>query len=306
MDSAQQDLQQHVFRLLQEVVSDLSGTGRLTYAAAVKPQLQHRTSASFSESRLGFRSFRDFLLEAQRQGFVDLREAPGGDLEILVAGVSRDSTVATGRRPVPSGRRRHDRVRSDFWRAFVDWGDGLKRLYDRSTGRVVMFAGEAPPPELELPDAREARAAWSNSPERFVEIKPVPFIDQLAWMREFADSLDDAAMKTALQRALESERPARAFAQIVRGVPQLADAWFTQLFRKVADTIQSWGEQNSLEVEFLEPVPRRSLGPPRIAGPAVGPVSEAKVRERLHAAIERMPLADLLRISLPVEYLIEH
>jgi hypothetical protein len=65
--------------------------------------------------------------------------------------------------------------------------------------------------------------------------------------------------------------------------------------------IQEWARNHQLDVTVYE-APQ-----PRVAEPAglfAGTVDDETLRRRLHEAIDRMPVPELLRLSIPLEYLI--
>jgi len=290
--------------LLQQVVHEFEVGGRRAYSAGLKPALQQRTYHAFSEHRLGFRSFREFLLRAEREGYVRLRPTSNGDLEALSVESANAKPVAerTVAPWLPS-------IRSDIWKAFNDWTPGWKRLYKITTAEVYLFPEHASPFGDEKPEYGAYRAEAANSPEGFKEISPIAESLQRTWMASYAAQLTDEADRRALEATLETDRPIPAFTRLVIGLPG-GGGWKRYRTRKVLDEMYKWASKNGLELEpFATKAPGGApAGSYSKAGlstqDSAGPTDEARKR-RVLAALERMPLAELLRLSIPVEYLIE-
>jgi hypothetical protein len=290
------------FTLLAEVVADQNARGRPCYSAGLKPALQKRMPG-FYEGRLGFTSFREFLENAASRGLVRLEPTGGPDVNVVPPG-GRAVPVATG--PLDRARTPHW-IRSDLWRAFFDWTPGLKRVYDRKVDRAVMFP-EAPNP-LEDPDATALRSATESEPERFVPIEPIPMDAQTAWMSDFVAKLADGPLTQALHGALMSDRPIQAFNRVVRADPALGREWYARRLEEVENVVLSWQKEHGLTFPIREatqlPTPHLDTPGRGVPQAAIEITEIDQLRKQLHLAIDEMPLGDLLKLSIPLQYLVE-
>jgi Uncharacterised protein family (UPF0158) len=301
--------QSHVrsaFLLLQEAVRDLQVRGRTANAAGLKPSLQQRTYNVFSEHRLGFRSFRDFLIEAERQKFIRLRPAAGGDLEVLLPDSAAVASLASSARPVQRPRS----IRPDLWTAFNDWTPGWKRLYKVTSGEVYMFPEHPGLLGDEKPEYGAYRAEAETTPAGFKEIHPVGQEVQRNWMNGFVETVQDDRLRQAFLAALNTDRPVAIFTRLVLGLPDLASDWKRFRTQRVVDEIFKWAASNGLEVQpFVGPSSAPMAGQARVAS-SIASVSNPEIpdealRHKILEALARMPMAELLRLPVPLEYLIE-
>src|SRR5579864_3882235 len=240
MDTGSESQLRSAFVLLQDVVRDFQVRGRTANAAGLKPALQQKTYGMFAEHRLNFKSFRESLLAAERNGFVRIRPASGGDLEVLgpeaelsAAAISRQ----VDSRPAPE---RPGRVRPDLWRAFNDWTPGWKRLYKVTTGAVYMYPEYPGVLGDERPEYAAYRAEAAATPQAFKQIQPIPQATQRAWMAGFTQAVTDLRMRGLLEAALDGDRPFGLFTRVVFGTPNLGPAWNRFRTEKVLDEILRW------------------------------------------------------------------
>lgn len=329
------------FTLVPEVVGELTSSGRDATGSEVRLALKDRTYGGFDPKALGFRRFRDFLDAAGERGLIEVDRSRRGDVGVRLPGHAG--------RPVDAPRE----VRGDLWRAFVDWGPDELRLFDTANDRVIRLPKEPAPLEPEKFSAIRRRLV--ESPQSLVAISPVSREQLGQWMREFASSREPA-LRELLVGALDGEKPAKTFLQIVKGLPEEHARWNDELLLHVRPAIERWREANGVaaSIEKSEPTPSQagSLGAPTPlpktealpagAGPveqrpsgaspeatrtaitaafriasksplwshtrtvgALGPDASEDVdlRQRLHAAIDRMPVDELRKIVLPVGYL---
>ncbi|MDP9224688.1 MAG: UPF0158 family protein [Actinomycetota bacterium] len=289
-DSAQ------AFSLLRTVVVDAYASGRSTFAAGIKPELQKRTVGGFDEKRLGFRSFRQFLEAAEGEGVIHLEWVDGANkLQV----VPFEIPVRMSKPPAPpqptTASRSRGRIRDDIWHAFLDWDDDVERYYDRVTDQAILIRADS---EGKGTSASLPGAPSEETSRRYVPIKHVPFIEQLGWMRSFAEGVPDEGLRQVLLHALESQRPAGSFATAVRSVPQLATAWFDSLVTRVFDRIEAWATENDVDLKVLTG-PKTS---PRAEPQRVEDMNLDEVRALMHRVVDRMPLRDLLEIQVRVGY----
>lgn len=283
--------------LLKKVVIDYGTSGRRTLAAGVKAEMQRRGPGGFDERGLGFETFREFLLQAERAGAVVL-EREGPHTAIYLAGRASntaDQLVGSKRRP---------RVRPDLWSAFTDWKADWVRAWDKTEREAIML-----PPQEATGRARPAhdaiRQALSQTPDRFVRIDPISRETQLKWMREFAEQQDDRQAQLLLEFGLTTERPTQSFSQLARTQPGLYAAWLDTRTARVIDEVEAWRASNALTIDIT--AQRQDVQAPRVseavADAGLARSSDEQLRALAHKAIDRMSPAELGRLAIPLEYL---
>jgi Uncharacterised protein family (UPF0158) len=282
------------------VVQERFNGGRSTVAAALKAELQRRFNGRFDERVMGFFSFRDFLKEAEQRRLIKLRQAVGGDLEAIPPGTPERAVtaVALGQ----AGAEGAVYIRPDIWQAFVDWRPNWIRAYDLQQDRAVMVPATATP--FDAPDWIELRKALAGHPDRFRSIEPIPMEKQLAWMNELIEQIQDESIRDVLRSALDSERPFGAFARAAASIPEIKTRWNRALQGRVFAITREWMERNRLLLDLVQERRPRTLTNPSQATSGSS-ASENEIRARVHAAIDRMPIAELKRIELPIEYLLD-
>ena len=233
--------------------------------AAAAKPLLTQALPSFDEKALGYESFRAFLKDAEAKGQVQLLLAKGGDVEVLPAGASVPVSGAP--------------IRRDLWTAVTSRSEKYRYLPD--VDRVVSddHDGEGVP----LPVAGEAR--------------------QLEWAEQFVASLDPEQAPELVKRFEAAETARQKFLLLVEDA-DVRRAWNRMRTQHVTKLLEEWRAENHLRLALQEPSRRRPRRPSDRPHQAASSRDDL-VRRRLHAAIDRMPLADLLRISLPVEYTVE-
>jgi hypothetical protein len=84
----------------------------------------------------------------------------------------------------------------------------------------------------------------------------------------------------------------------------LREAYGAFRLRAVADVIERWRVEHGVEVDIFDPRPQVAEGSSTDApAPSGEPIDAA--RRLLHAAIDRMPIEELNRVHIPVEYYVE-
>ena len=304
------------FKVLTDAVAALvRPTGSPATGSAVRLEMKRRTYDGFSPKSLGYGRFRDFLDDAEDQGFIRVDRERPGDVAVTVAG----STFPEGN----SG----PMMRSDLWKAFSDWNARLSRFYDLREGRVHMIPAEPAP--LEPSRYAECREKLRLDPENFVEIKPVSRQQQLEWMRDFTHIVPDGEVSLLLSESLRGEHPAKYFVAVLRTSPKLLSLWHSMLRERIYAEVRKWQDSDPRLTEVRID---RAGGPEDAnvasAGESEGTSAWGKseqptavqtvrflphrtrngssiLRDRLHEAIDRMPEAELRKISIPIGYLFE-
>jgi len=274
---------------------------------------------AFDERGLGYLTFREFLDDAAEHGVIKIiPPAPGQDYRLYLPGstalaehtVSAPASGSAGT-PQASSRTTHKHIRSDLWATFIDWNESLRRVYDVQARRAYRIPAE--PGALEPKEITELRQQADLDPKRFRTIPRVSQEIHLGWMRQFVHRVEDASLRTFLESALDGERPAAGFRTALRAYPREQTAWTTFLIDQLAERIAAFGRDEGLDIDPFEEEPREPLNSNSAAitaQPDAPAPSETltpsidQVRAKLHAAIDVMPLQDLLALKVPVGYLL--
>jgi hypothetical protein len=296
------------FELLRGVVADYETSGRKPLMQGVKPEMQRRSEGRFSEAALGFDSFRAFVEAAITAEYVTgSDDSDSGSLLLHVEGVEAQPFKKSRR---VGGSKRTRPIRPDLWKAFVDWNPALGRVWDKGEEVALTFGIEAANEDV---DNQERRKFYESHPERFIAIPRITFETQLDWMREYSESLEDKRHARVLLSLLKAdEKPANAFVTYLRDHEELSHDWNMLKTAKVRAVIEAWIRDNTLTRDILEgPAAQGEGGGPTLSSqPAsaeevTSVAVEDRVRKLVLQAVSRMPLADLLRLKIPVEYMVD-
>lgn len=296
------DSVEQAFKVLATVVSDWRVQGKRTTTAGVKPALIRATDGGFSERDLGFASFRAFLVAAEQAGVIRLYRPEQGHWQILLPGEEEPMPTARGASPSTGT----GRLKPPIWAVFVEWGDDWVRLWDKKDGRAFWY-----------PVAADGRPAWEASPERFAPIHHASPQVQMDWMREWAEGLPAAERDLILPTVGSTIQGAFRNQLTHLG---LLPAWREELRRRIVLFASDWADANGvsrsqlLDARRAEPRPSQSRSEqvdqaPKVearqsgnsaAGPGESDLAESDLRSKLHEAIDRMSVAELLELRLPV------
>jgi hypothetical protein len=280
------------FKVLQEIATLAARRGRLCYAASAKPQLIQ--ALGHTESDLGYVSFRELLRDAESAGWVTLTYVSAGDVQIEAAssGLANNGTAAIESDVEPTSSlpsQSRPVVRRDFWQGVVRPGTWL---YDPHIDGVVTQASAG---------TREDLVALPTADEE----------TQRGWVADFVATLPTP--RQAVLGPILTEADLKGQLEILGRQPgPIRNAWYDFRALRVLERLEKWKKDNGVEVHVTRPRPGRHTTPSREQKqrtreePAAAELTrEAVVRERLHEAIDRMPLSDLLRLSIPAEHLID-
>ncbi|MFD3904078.1 hypothetical protein HXS80_16175 [Streptomyces sp. CB04723] len=317
------------FAVLAEAVTSLMQPGnRPPTGSEIRLDMKRRTYGGFNPKALGYKRFRDFLDDAEAQGFVVIDRDRPGDVAVTIPGVRQASSQSSV-------------IRRDLWKAFIDWNPAFVRYFAFDQNRAIMIPKVAAP--LEPSRYATIRGHIKDEPENFCEIKPVSYNVQHQWMQEFTANVSEEKTRTLLEKSLESEKPAKMFAAVLRTLPGVQQAWYGKLRDGVDVYVQEWlaSDARLADVEIYAPRTIESESAPgkhanhSVSESEKGLIEAASVlasnsmgisknlaqfllsssgekergssdlRSSLHAAIDRMPDEELRKIVIPVGYLFE-
>jgi len=285
------------FERLRDEVAKLNQGSRVPTAAGLKSSLQ-RNYQDFNERELGYKRFIEFLEDAQAHGYVSVLRDSFGHPRIYPTGAATAIAKVAISEPDAVAMGSH-RLRSDVWRAVIDWEENYTRAWDRRVGRAFMYPaddGSTPP--------------WTKQPDRFVQITPISQETQIGWMKEFAEfQIDDA--RDELVVSLGVGAPRGQFKQVLAKY-QLDAAWSRALQAHAARFVQGWASSNTVAIKHL--FDHRSHGSQtgttegqraQTTALAVSDILRPDtLREELHRVIDRMSPEDLASLRIPAGYLI--
>ncbi|MCS5714696.1 hypothetical protein NVV95_09040 [Herbiconiux sp. CPCC 205716] len=228
---------------------------------------------TFTFDSVGFSSFRAYLSDAADRGVVTFSPAPRGS-DVVIA---ETSGSGTDKRPALVTA---TTLRKDLWDAFVDWSNESNYVFRPMTNEVA------------------ALKPGESAGDGAVHIPSASRDDQLVWMRELAASETNAAVKDELEAALREDQPTRAFAKVLRERTSVGRAWKRHLRRMILNRASQWAEENGLPQSVLQPATIHE--PPSRNQTATNEDSAA--RDRVLAILADLPLSELLKLRIPLEY----
>ena len=287
--------------LLRTSVRELIARDRRTTAAAVSLEMRKRSNNTFSLANAGFTKFRDLLYFAEQVGAVTLQPpSPGGDVEVFPASAATDSSATVS----PQQPRT---VRRDLWQAFVDWSPKWQRAFDTQTNKVITILANSG-------EGGESTGSilWKKDPVRYRRVVPLTLDDQLQWIRAFVGQLEPGEERELLSATLDHQRPIAAFVAAINDLPEYQKAWRQTLSRNVTARITEWVLEQQLTIDiYHQPAQKRPTSaalPEMTSRPRQTPGYQGnpsdELRRQVLEAVARMPLSELLRLPIPVEYLL--
>ncbi len=270
-----------VFELLQSAVADIEAKNSTAAAAGVSARMR-QIEPSFSLGQYGFRTFRGLLAAAEAKGLVRVVEPEGASDQMVLSASASDVP-----KPSPHAGRTFWLPR-DLWQAVLDHRAGGTYAYSRRTRTTTRIG---------------ANVAGLGAEDVIAPMVAVQDVSQ--WMRDFAEAQPDDARATLLT-ALDGTNPVGDFEALVRRTPTLERHWKRALHANVLDRVSTWAVQNGIPLSELEVVPEVRTPPqPRLlpAPPKTSPEDD-DLRQRILSAVAAMPLSELLKLPIPVEYVL--
>jgi hypothetical protein len=263
--------------LLTRAVSELHETGRATKAAGVSARMR-RMDPAFSMDRTPFSSFRNVIEAAVARNLVSA-ERGASDFELRP--VSSDSSAT-----VPSASTARTTLRPDLWRALLDWTPNVRHGFNR-VSKITISVGETLPDDTVL-------------------VPSVSRDERVSWMTSFTDEEADLAIKSSLADGLVSEDPAAGFMAAVRTSITLQRRWKRVLRAKILARAEQWAAENTIPQDDIYVASRPSIPGPVAASPSPSPSAgddgSDDTRERILALLSTLPLHELLKLRIPLEY----
>lgn len=275
--------------LLRRTVAGLERQGSSTFAAGVASRMR-QADPTFEVQSHGFKSFKDFLQQASAEGVVRVFRRPGAS-DFTVASV--DPRVQDEVAGVPVVGRY---LRQDLWSAFTRI-EAAPSWWRRDTGQLVGPMRDEPRDE----------GPW-------IEVRPLTREELTTWMRSFVEALSDPERAASLEKALAEPTAVESFTSQVRAHQGTARKWGRFYRDHVLQHAVAWAEDSGVPLERLfratatdrhvaATVPEERARDSSATSPGTTDY-ERRVRAAVASAVDRMPLAELLRLSIPAEYLI--
>ncbi|WP_243226702.1 UPF0158 family protein [Microbacterium sp. CIAB417] len=242
-----------------------------------------KLDSAFTYRSAGFTSFRHLLADAESRGVVATRPmASGSDVYVILLG----DTEPAAPEPPASRLEGSVSIHSDLWRAILDWGDGAAYVFERDTSRTLPLAPE------EHSDAK-----------KFVRVPTVSRAEQIQWMAEFANETSLDAGGAELLSALNADNPARGFSLVLKSRASAGRRWKKYLRERVLERANDWATKNGIPAAALEAQSRDVVD--RSAQSARSMSAEEDARKRILGLLSRLPLQELLRLRIPIEYALD-
>lgn len=254
-----------VLTALVSAVAEIESEDKSPTAAGVSARIR-QILPGFTPTAAGYSTFRDITQAAEAAGLITATRTVS---DFVLATVKADDF-------------RGATLRRDLWRAIQDWTDGANYAFDRFSKKTESFD-----------DALPANAV------------KVPSIDKettTRWMRDFVGT-QPGAIAVDLEAALREEDPVAAFLKITRDNDSIKRRWSKFLRSRVLETAVAWAAQHE--------IPRADIFATVAKAPAVSPVQPSEpvvvnedvdARRRVLSILEAMPLHELLRLPIPLEY----
>ena len=269
-DAPQQFSQRQVFDLLVSAISTLDGAGKMPVAAGVSAKMR-LLQPTFSLPRSPYRTFRELVLDAESRGVVDV-SAGANDLVLKIGEQKKHDS------------RRGETLRTDLWRALLDWTNGVVYEYD--------------------PKTCDTRRAGAEPSEGTVAVPFLSKDERLAWMRTFA-AAETGPQAAELNEALRGEDAVASFHRVVRATDSLKRRWNRHLRRHVLEAAHAWARQHGIpDGDILADATARvnEAAPGESHPPTASTASDEEIRQRVLGILGAMPLHELLRLHIPLEY----
>lgn len=255
-----------VFETLVSVIKEFESSGKSPTAAGVSARMR-QFSPGFSVAATEFRTFRDLTRAAESAGIITAtRTSSDYVLELVHSEDFRGATLLP-----------------DLWRAIQDWTEGVHYAFNRVTQKTEPVGGVLPPGAVAIPTVDKS----TNS----------------QWMRDFVAG-QQGGMFERLESALDEEDPVAGFQRFMRENDTAKRRWSKYLRSRVLETAVTWAEANGIprSAIFARPVPELALPATPVRSNRMNEDDDQHARRRVLDILASMPLHELLRLPIPLEY----
>ncbi len=254
-----------VFEALVSTVAEFEAAGKHATAAGVSARMR-QLLPGFSLDATEFKTFREITEAAERSGFVTAVRTPSDYVLSLVR----------------SQEFRGETLLPDLWRAIQDWTEGVTYAFHRGTRKTEPVGGAVPAGAVEAPSVDKA----ANT----------------QWMRDFA-ATQRGEVARSLNEALGEDDPIDGFMGFLRRNESVKRRWNKFLRSRVLETAIGWAKENGIPRSdiFSSPAEKpasQSTPQPNLAAK----VADEDTRRRVLEVLASMPLHELLRLPIPLEY----
>lgn len=231
--------------------------------------------------KLGYRTFRDFLERTQGE-LVKIDHRPDNtDIQVSLRATEAGPSASTNNIGVDS-----DRIRSDIWQAFASPNPQRKRFLDKQTFAVKHFLENV---------TSDASVEVSANLQNFIEIHPSPGSDQIAWMKEYLDSIPiQGAERPPLDAMLTQQYSANLNSTFTRALGEKGDGWRHFRTQKISQVIEHWAASNNVPLERL----RKTTATPLTL--ADKPIAKENARARAQMLLQLLSDEDISTVVVPI------
>ncbi len=285
------------FSALRDLLQEWERLGRKSTTAGVRPELA-RLDPPVQFNALGFDSYADFLDAAESAGFIEKFRQPNGHWLLVPPG----SVVKSD--DVSSQEKTQRALRSDVWRAFVDWSDGLERYWDRADGCTIV-----------VPVSSGGEPLWVSDRDRFPVVDHITQARQVEWMWAFAETNPHGA-REILENALSDGSPRGEWQRTLSRLGLLAQ-WREYLRAEVSRVVDEWAAKHSIQQSALYVRQRTAASVGSLGRGQSGAATRArqagadnsrgyteKLRAAVHRAVDEMSFEELADLRIRAVHLL--
>lgn len=270
--------------LLVDVLASMRASSVVTTAAGVSARMRSK-DPEFSPRSAGFQNFRALLNEAERCGLVAVEKQPGAsDVTIRLSESPKGATA----------KQQKIWLHRDLWQALRGRAQ-TRHAFNRNTGRTRT-----------LPDGAEASADE-------VIVPVLSDTELLSWITEFVDGIASPQAQQKLSAALDAHEPIEAFYDELNSHQNVSRRWSNRYRQLLTQRADAWADDNGIPRQFLRETRTAQheahlrdfpASTSKLSIPAAASDTELGERALILRAVERMSLAELLRLPIPAEYLL--
>lgn len=253
-----------VFETLVSAVAEIENEDKSPTAAGVSARIR-QFLPGFTPLAAGFSTFREITQAAEAAGLITTTRTPSD--YILATVQAEDFRGAT--------------LRRDLWRAIQDWTEGATYAFGRSSKKTEPLGDSLPADSVKVPSVEKATT--------------------VSWMREFVGT-QRGSIAGDLEAALQEDDPVAGFLRVTRENESIKRRWSKFLRTCVLETAVSWAAANNIPRADIFASAAKPASPLRHSQEPVAKEEDSDARRRVLTILESMPLHELLRLPVPLEY----